>query len=326
MPDQLEELFAELRSDTINRIQPPGVEAAHRTVRRRRVTSAVAVVAAVAVIAGGATTVGSHVLTGRTPTATNSTAPSPVLLVERKLAGRGAAGKADRTKVAMLPDTGKSTFTGVAAGDYALYLACAHDGLLTADVRIGTKSVAGGSVECSDDPLLTELRFTVPRKDTTVTVAVSGQDNVVYGLKLVAPDPVGADPSHESPPPSEESTFNAQQSAQLLTASGTAGSAGPLEVTTEATQPFALGTFRPGSWDINYACYGPGTLTVIITATPVGGGTPVTSEDPVDCTEEGTLRNGSPTIIDSRSTITISASADAAADNHAGWAYAVLNK
>ena len=53
MTDQLEDLFADLRSETLTEIRPPGVTAARQTVRRRRTTTSVAAGAAVLAIAGG---------------------------------------------------------------------------------------------------------------------------------------------------------------------------------------------------------------------------------------------------------------------------------
>jgi hypothetical protein len=53
VPDQLEELFADLRADTLPRVRPPGTQAARHTVRRRRTTRTVATAAVVLAAAGG---------------------------------------------------------------------------------------------------------------------------------------------------------------------------------------------------------------------------------------------------------------------------------
>lgn len=54
MPDQLEELFAELRTETVPRLRPPGAEAARRTVRRRRDRRTTVLTSAVLVVVAGA--------------------------------------------------------------------------------------------------------------------------------------------------------------------------------------------------------------------------------------------------------------------------------
>jgi outer membrane lipoprotein SlyB len=66
MPDQLEEMFAELRTQTVPQVRPPGAEAARRTVRQRRARTRTTVLAGavLVMIAGAAIGVGRSQLLG----------------------------------------------------------------------------------------------------------------------------------------------------------------------------------------------------------------------------------------------------------------------
>jgi hypothetical protein len=136
--DQLEDLFADLRADTLTRVRPPGAAAAHQTVRRRRTTRTTGAAAFVAVVAAGG--IGSHVL-GPLPFF-GVAAPDPATLAERQ--GRAA------TAVGLNPDDQRQTrlsgqgiaaagviATGLlVAGTYTLRIACVGPGRLTAVFRI----------------------------------------------------------------------------------------------------------------------------------------------------------------------------------------------
>jgi hypothetical protein len=52
MPDQIEELFAGLRTQTVSQLRPPGAAAARQTVRRRRARASAAAVAALVLVVG----------------------------------------------------------------------------------------------------------------------------------------------------------------------------------------------------------------------------------------------------------------------------------
>lgn len=142
MTDQLEDLFAELRTETITRVRPPGPAVARRTVRRRRTTLVAAgcVVAAVAVGAGVQTIGGT---TPRPPAGAD-----PALLAERQ--SRAVA------KTAVEPPTFDNTVLvaqGVVRegtvvtrtlvpGTYLVQMACSGPGRATA-----TATVPGSTVD-----------------------------------------------------------------------------------------------------------------------------------------------------------------------------------
>jgi hypothetical protein len=145
--DQLEDLFAELRTDTLTEVRPPGIEAARRTVHRRRTTKAVGGAAFVAVIAAGG--IGSHLL-GPLPFGPGSDR-DPAALAKRQ--GRAAtevglgAGDSRQTLRSMqgIAAAGVIATGLLVAGTYTLRLACAGPGRLTALFRV--KDASGGTAQ-----------------------------------------------------------------------------------------------------------------------------------------------------------------------------------
>jgi hypothetical protein len=136
--DQLEDLFADLRTDTLTQVRPPGIEAAHRTVHRRRTTKAVGGAAFFAVIAAGG--LGSHLL-GPLPFGPAGD-PDPATLAKRQ--GRAATevglgtGDSRQTLRSMqgIAAAGVIATGLLVAGTYTLRLACTGPGRLTALFRV----------------------------------------------------------------------------------------------------------------------------------------------------------------------------------------------
>jgi hypothetical protein len=136
--DQLEDLFADLRADTLTQVRPPGVEAARRTVHRRRTTRAVGGAAFVALIAAGG--IGSHLL-GPLPFGQGGE-PDPAMLAKRQsraatAVGLGADDKRQTPRGMQGIAAAGVIATGLlAAGTYTVRLACAGPGRLTALFRV----------------------------------------------------------------------------------------------------------------------------------------------------------------------------------------------
>jgi hypothetical protein len=319
MADQLEELFAELRAETISRVRPPGVGAARQTVRRRRLASGVAVAVAVAAVAGGVAVTAGGRSTHPAPAASSAVDLSRV--VKEALTRQVRSGAPAPTRIVTVPATGQIAFPSTSAGKYQLLVACANGGSLTLDVRAGATGHFGGVVGCSAEPAVVVLPFALTRAGS-VTISLSGAGGPVLGATL-APD---NGPTESSPPesgsaetPTEESTFNAGLAGDLLTAHGATN---PGTATTELPMPIELGTFGGGSAVMDYACVGPGRITFAVTITPLDGSRAGGFDDEVECTADGTVRAGNRTDLPLRSRVTITAVPDGAAANHAGWAWA----
>lgn len=175
MPDDLDELFAELRAATLPRVRPPGIDAARRTARRRRRTSRTVAVAAVALVVAGGLVITGHPLRGAPRTAPaerlkdlagtgeralDTQLPEPA---DRPLSGDDSPGADGRTDQQLLPApesswnaaragavleaggrlsptlvTTEQVLTTVdltGPGDFAFVLVCAGPGTLTLTVR-----------------------------------------------------------------------------------------------------------------------------------------------------------------------------------------------
>jgi len=136
--DQLEDLFAGFRADAISQVRAPGVEAARRTVHRRRTSKAVGGAAFVAVVAAGG--IGSHLL-GPLPF-TQPGEPDPATLAKRQsraasAVGLGAGDRAQTPRSMQGIAAAGVIATGLlVAGTYTLRLACAGPGRLAVLFRI----------------------------------------------------------------------------------------------------------------------------------------------------------------------------------------------
>jgi len=309
MPDQLDELFADLRAETITQVRPPGVAAAHRTVRRRRVVALSAVVATVALVAGGVQLAFGG---ARAPVATPSDSLSPQQRAERALAA--ATAKPGQTWAGVVSEPTWISPRTVETGAYRLYVACAGPGSIGLEIRADGRSLSGENVSCGDNPIAEEIPLAVTQR-TSYVLVLNGTDEPAYAIKLIRNEGTLGD----APTPTEESAFNAGLAGDLLTAGGE-----PHLVTTETRRVIKAGTFGKGELLVSYACAGPGKIAFSIVTTPVGPGTPTQSDDLLECSDLGSVRGNVPTPLDGRSTVTITATPDTAATNHAGWAYLIL--
>ncbi|AEV81635.1 hypothetical protein ACWT_0621 [Actinoplanes sp. SE50] len=134
MADQIERLFADLRTDTLPRIRPPGADAARRTVRRRRRRAAAVTGIGLAVLAVAAFTTPLRLSSPAEPAAPLSQAERDSLAL-------------DAARVIRLhdyPQTNGGTITGdgplvtldVLPGEYDFVAACAGQAG-TVDLRAG---------------------------------------------------------------------------------------------------------------------------------------------------------------------------------------------
>ncbi|WP_436524097.1 hypothetical protein [Actinoplanes sp. HUAS TT8] len=170
MTDQFEQLFADLRADTIPRILPPGSEAARGTVRRRRTRrTAMTGVGLVAVVAAGAALA--------LPSPPQQADPASGQLSQETLddfAGRAARqlGSYDGTVTAF---AGQVLTTKRVPGDYEVALVCA-----------GVAGMVNLTVAGIDQPVSCGTQLTTIHVPVTVT-----ESNPEVTID-VAPDAVAA--------------------------------------------------------------------------------------------------------------------------------------
>lgn len=168
MTDQLDDLFRDLRAETLTTVRPPGTAAARRTLRRRRTTRTVGTAACL--VAAGAGGLGAHLLgpsaPGRMPTDVGdrplraAAAVGPVALA--RFSGQGAA------------QTGTIARGRVVAGLYTLRLSCVGRGEVTLSIQVNGAEFGNAAASCGDGAVATQS-FTMP-DPVTVTAELRTDD------------------------------------------------------------------------------------------------------------------------------------------------------
>jgi hypothetical protein len=179
MTDQIEELFRDLRTETLSTIIPPGPGAARLAVRRKReIRAAAGSVLAVAVVAVGVGTVRNRDTGERPPVAQASGSPvqqstPDSALIARMEAAGNALGDPNRhpwvmaTQAVMDGADYENDINDIGEDKYYLYVFCAGPGRLQVTIKAdqyGDKVLATGTVPCQDKP--TGTRLTVNQQHT----------------------------------------------------------------------------------------------------------------------------------------------------------------
>jgi hypothetical protein len=167
MTDQIEQLFKDLRAETLPTIIAPGPGAARSAVRRKReIRAAAGSVLAVAVVAAGVGAVrnrdggeGSPVAQASGPPVMEPTPDSA--LVARMQAAGNALGDPDKQPWVMATQTVidgtdyENDVNDIGQGRYDLLIFCAGPGRLSVQVKAdqyGDKILATGTVPCQEEP------------------------------------------------------------------------------------------------------------------------------------------------------------------------------
>jgi hypothetical protein len=165
MTDQLDDLFRDLRADTLTTVRPPGATAARRTLRRRRTTRTVGAAACLAVAGVGG--VGAHLLAPLTDpdvgTRPDQAAAAVGSAPAARFSGQGAAKSAVVASGVVL------------AGHYTLALSCVGRGRVTLTVRVGDAEMGQVSARCGSVGEAARSAFTLPRT-LTATAELSPED------------------------------------------------------------------------------------------------------------------------------------------------------
>jgi len=177
MTDQIEQLFKDLRSETLPTIIPPGPGAARLAVRRKReIRAAAGSVLAVAVVAVGVGAVRNRDADEGAPAAQASgppitqPAPDPALIARMAAAGN-ALGDPNKHPWVMATQTVidgadyENDINDIGADKYYLFIFCAGPGRLSVQVKAdeyGNKLLASGTVPCQEKPTGTRLTVTQP--------------------------------------------------------------------------------------------------------------------------------------------------------------------
>jgi hypothetical protein len=220
MTDQLEQLFRDLRTDTVPTIIPPGADAARATVRRRReVRAAAGSVLAVAVVAIGIGTVQGHdgggsaaspggpssgpvsgLVSGPAsgppeliPTPADPGADSRFQAVNNALGDPNQHPWVMATAAMLQGGDYENDINDIGAGKYRLLVYCAGTGRLSVQIKAdqyGNKVLATGTVPCHEKPVATRIAVTQPHTGylRLFAHAENGADNAALSFKFERAD------------------------------------------------------------------------------------------------------------------------------------------
>ncbi|GAB2585758.1 hypothetical protein Aab01nite_52480 [Paractinoplanes abujensis] len=186
MSDPLTPLFDDLRTRTLPQVQPPGTEAARRTVHRRATVRA-SVVAAVVIAAGGAFIIDQRNDYQNTIVPASSASPSASGMLWR--------GRADKVEVAaaLVPGASHADVmdafdqdVGIEAteGRYRLRVGCSGPTELPFTILLNGTVDQQSSVDCTDAGEAREYELTMPRAGSVRIVFSSIGQFDAYALKL----------------------------------------------------------------------------------------------------------------------------------------------
>ncbi|BCY05496.1 hypothetical protein [Actinoplanes sp. L3-i22] len=184
MTDQLEQLFADLRNDTMPRILPPGTEAARNTVRRRRRRTAAITTAGLVVVVAAGIGLGGQPMTRHTATAP-ALPPAAREALARSAAHLIGLDQDDPPIGGTAIEAGRQT-RSLVAGDYEVRATCVGDAGYVAMVVAGTPF----TLFCNGAPPILTVPVTVAASDQPIDVIFTpdpeaeGRSGVAYSLAL----------------------------------------------------------------------------------------------------------------------------------------------
>jgi hypothetical protein len=159
--DQLEDLFADLRADTMTRVRPPGAVAARHTLRRRRTRRTVGAAAFLVVAGAGG-------LSATIPLRTDGS-NDPNDLAERAAAVAGLDTGAPHTGTGVARSGDVATAL-MAAGTYTLTLACVGRGWLNVTLRSPKGQVGAVGAECrTNGDMVHSMTFRLAENESVTT-------------------------------------------------------------------------------------------------------------------------------------------------------------
>ncbi|GLW33381.1 hypothetical protein Areg01_63190 [Actinoplanes regularis] len=269
MTDQLEELFAGMRAEVIREIKPPGTDAAHRTVRRRRTTGAVS--AAVAALVAIGVVVG---LTGLPRTSTLPADPATLAETARRALHESTGGTA--LFEAAAPVTADYSAAQTAYyGAITLHLACAGTGKITLLVEAREhdaapyREIARVDANCSADPKPTSTTFGFDWESDQVVLRLAdpgraaGQAGFAYRATSDTGKPYPARPLYSGVPNPDSSLISPEILKSLMHRGGQGvfGNHKTIGGNVKPTSILSRGGMPDGEYRLLLVCLGSGTVT-----------------------------------------------------------------
>lgn len=242
MTDQLDDLFRDLRAETLTTVRPPGSAAARSTLRRRRRNRAAGAAACLAVAGIGG--VGTHLLGPvRTPDVGDRPFRAAAAIgatAGARFSGQGAAGTATVAQGRVLK------------GHYTITLSCVGSGRLSLSVQVGGGELAEATVWCGSGTGVAKRDFTLP--DTLTVTAELRAEHGAAGRAGYAYTMVMVDGERDD-------LVRAAAAALPAAGSGTLVTTWDYDAVVATTNRHAL---APGIYRLAQSCAGIGRVTVLL--------------------------------------------------------------
>ncbi|WP_306207552.1 hypothetical protein [Actinoplanes sp. RD1] len=328
MTDRLDEVLGRARLSALAEVRPPGAGQVRRTVRRRRgIAASVSVAAAVLLLAGGiALAQESREPLPSGPSPSPSAPPEPTIdpttqaryeRASEALGDRDLEPNSDSTAGVVSGSFGSGA-ARLAPGEYRLYVYCFGEGSLDIRVTHAGKKLAAGTVPCAEEG--GSLQLSVHQEsDQGPDLELSGDERAdgkaAFSYKFVNERDIKASAGAET-------KANAEAAAAALGVTG--------KVTTEDDKTVDEAAGAAGTYSVRLVCAGPGKLSFIVrSGATLRDGTVATngrteSARTVGCADKRPITVD--VALAEKSGISITAEADDAARNRAGWAYSIDRK
>ncbi|WP_305784539.1 hypothetical protein [Symbioplanes lichenis] len=330
MTDRLDEVLGRARASALAEVRPPGADQVRRTVRRRRGVAAVAgVTAAVVLLAGGiALARGPQEPPPATPAPSDSEffPPEPTIdpttqarydRASDALGDRRLEPNSDSTAGVVSGSFGSGT-ARLAPGEYRLYVFCFGEGSLDIRVTHAGKKLAAGTVPCAEEG--GSLQLAVHQEsDQGPDLELSGDERAdgkaAFSYKFVNERDIKASAGAET-------KANAEAAAAALGVTG--------KVTTEDDKTVDKAVGEAGDYAVRMVCAGPGRLSFIVRSGATLRDGTVATNGRTESAQTVACSDSRPVTVDvalgGKSGISITAEADDAARNRAGWSYSIDRK
>jgi hypothetical protein len=179
VPDQFTPLFADLRRQAVQQVEAPGAEAAHRTVRRRRVATSTAAAAAMALAMGSTFAVAQRGEEDRglRPAAS----PSDSIALSVSFAGRLVPGA---THVDLVASGSEPVFADVDQGRYRLRVGCVGSVPLPLQIKFMGQVRERSTMRCAETGVVRDYEFTLTRPGAVSVWFDMDAQADAYALKL----------------------------------------------------------------------------------------------------------------------------------------------
>jgi hypothetical protein len=338
--DHIEDLFADLRSAEMGQVRPPGVAAARTTVRRRRMTTAVAAGLALVAVAGGIAAAGLSRAAVDQHDLSASVLDEQIATATR-LVTDGA--QSNYTLYTGSMGASRSSSVDLAVVTYTMRIACVGTGSVTVALQQDDPDVEDGpsidvgrhTVPCTADGHLLEVPFTV--RDNITEVPLGNPDLQLFdGFRLSGVVTLTSDSSAVRSSYAYLLTMSDTERQRLADQAKTAvdtivdfdepvsAGSGAVEGTVNRNSDESMPT---GSFMVHVTCAGTGGIDIRVLSVTADGKDRELVREFVSChTDPTAAPTAAPFILKRAGTVAVEVLPTESSAWTAGYAYAVVKK